>query len=145
MSWGYRVIIIMGLFLAGMITMVGISMQQTNEMIDANYYEKELVYQNVIDAKQRLHATGSKVTIAASADSLRVLFPPALSAQISTGSISFLKLSDSKNDRKISMEHTAAAAYSLPVKDMQKGWYKVRVQWVNSGQMYYQEQSFLLN
>lgn len=145
MSWGYRIIIIMGVFLAGMITMVGISMKQTNEMIDTNYYEKELAYQSIIDAKQRLNATGSKVTILETTDSLRIVFPPELSGAISRGTITFLKLSDSKSDRNISLEHTATTGYALPSKDMQKGWYKVRIQWTNRGVVYYQEQNFLVS
>ncbi|AHF17527.1 hypothetical protein NIASO_09275 [Niabella soli DSM 19437] len=125
--------------------MVYIAILQTNEMIDTNYYEKELAYQSIIDAKQRLHAIGSSVTIVETADSLRVLFPPALSGDINKGTISFLKLSDSKSDRNISLDHTKVAVHALPVKGMQKGWYKVRVQWVNKGLTYYQEESFLVH
>ena len=54
MSWGYRVLIILGIFLVGMISMVIVATKQTNEMIDSDYYEKELAYQQVIDARKRL-------------------------------------------------------------------------------------------
>ena len=56
MSWGRGISIFIILFIITMLGMVWLSMQQNVEMIDTNYYQKEIEYQNVIDGKNRLKA-----------------------------------------------------------------------------------------
>ena len=50
MNWGHKLTIVIVLFVAGMLGMVSYAMMQDNEMIDDHYYQKELEYQDVIDA-----------------------------------------------------------------------------------------------
>ena len=59
MNWGYKIAIVIGVFLAGMLGMVYYASIQTNDMIDDNYYQKELEYQQVIDAQKNLAAITS--------------------------------------------------------------------------------------
>jgi hypothetical protein len=54
MNWGHKLTIVIVLFVAGMLGMVSYAMMQDNEMIDDHYYQKELEYQDVIDASQNL-------------------------------------------------------------------------------------------
>ena len=54
MSWGKGLSIVIIGFIVIMLGMVYISFQQTNEMIEDNYYDRELKYQEVINAKNRL-------------------------------------------------------------------------------------------
>ncbi len=50
MNWGARIAILIVTFVVSMIGMVVVAFQQTNEMTDANYYQKELEYQHRPDA-----------------------------------------------------------------------------------------------
>ncbi|ANH81326.1 hypothetical protein A8C56_10320 [Niabella ginsenosidivorans] len=142
MSWGYRVLIILGIFLVGMISMVVVATRQTNEMIDSDYYEKELAYQKVIDGRKRLKATGEAVMIKTLNNFVEVQLPSAASGNIRSGAIEFLRLSGSKGDRKLDMGTSAAPVYRLPVSMLMKGWYRVRMHWVNNDSAYYHEQNF---
>jgi hypothetical protein len=54
MNWGHKITIVIIVFLVGMLGMVFIALRQNNEMIDDDYYKKELAYQQVIDAKNNL-------------------------------------------------------------------------------------------
>ena len=142
MSWGYRVLIILGIFLVGMISMVIVATKQTNEMIDSDYYEKELAYQQVIDARKRLKATGEDVIIRTLNNFVEIRLPPAACGNIRSGTVEFLRLADSRGDRKLDMNDASATVYRLAAEKLMKGWYKVRMQWVNNDTAYFHEQHF---
>ncbi len=142
MSWGYRVIIIIAVFVIGVISMVFISMKQTNEIIDANYYEKELKYQSVIDGKNNLLELGKSVSIEKDSLYVTIVVPDLATTQLDSGTIEFIKLSSSKHDRSIIMKPENAGVYQIPKTWLAKGWYKIRVNWSNKGMPYYHEESF---
>ncbi len=142
MSWGNRVIIILVVFVLGIISMVYISMRQTNEVVDANYYEQEMKYQQVIDGKKNLHASGDSVTVRNDGAVIKISFPPATVTQLDSGSIQFMKLSDAKEDKTIPMGESKTELYQVPLSYLKKGWYKVRISWSNKASAYYHEQDF---
>jgi len=142
MSWGYRVILIIVVFVAGILSLVFISMRQTNEMVDSNYYEKELKYQQVIDGKKNLKAMGDSVSMNIAGNHLEIRFPAGAVSDLKTGTIRFLRLSGSKDDQQLDMHRNARTIYQVPLASLAKGWYKVQLEWVNAGTGYYQEQNF---
>ncbi|WP_114789383.1 FixH family protein [Niabella yanshanensis] len=142
MSWGNRVIIILVVFVAGITFMVYLSMRQTNEVVDANYYEREMKYQQVIDGKKNLLALGDSVTIMNDGAVIKVAFPPSTITRLDSGSIQFMKLSNAKDDKFIPMSGNKTALYQIPLSYISKGLYKVRIDWSNQGTPYYHEQSF---
>lgn len=142
MSWGNRVIIILAVFLIGMISMVYISMRQTNEVVETNYYEREMKYQQVIDGKKNLFDLNDSVAIENNGTAVKIAFPPSSVAQLDSGSIQFLKLSDSRDDKLIPMSEARTDLYQIPLSYLAKGFYKVRIDWTNGGKTYYHEQNF---
>ena len=52
MSWGIRIIIFYLVFISGIIFLVVKSGQHKTALVADNYYEKELQYQQVIDARK---------------------------------------------------------------------------------------------
>lgn len=141
MNWGIRVAIILVLFLAGMTFMVGLAMRQTNETVDTNYYDKELQYQKVIDGKRQLAALGQLVSVNDSAGRIWVRLPEPASDHLDSGHIEFLRLSASSADRRITVQPGNQSVYSLPLTTFVKGWYRVRVEWVNNHIGYYYEEN----
>jgi hypothetical protein len=142
MNWGNRVIIILVIFVAGIISMVYISMRQTNEVVDANYYEREMKYQQVIDGKKNLLSLDDSVTIQNDGAVIKIAFPPSAVDRLDSGSIQFMKLSDAKDDKFIPMSGSKADLYQVPLSYIARGFYKVRVEWSNDGKPYYHEQNF---
>jgi hypothetical protein len=142
MNWGNRVIIILVVFVAGIISMVYISMRQTNEVVDANYYEREMKYQQVIDGKKNLLSLDDSVSIKNDGGVIKIAFPPSTVARLDSGSIQFMKLSNSKDDKFIPMSDSKADLYQVPLSYIARGFYKIRVEWSNDGKPYYHEQNF---
>ena len=142
MNWGNRVIIILVIFVAGILSMVYISMRQTNEVVDANYYEQEMMYQQVIDGKKNLGSLDDSVTIKSDGAVIKIAFPASTVAQLDSGSIQFMKLSNAKDDKFIPMSGSRTDLYQVPLSYIAKGFYKVRIRWSNEGKPYYHEQHF---
>jgi len=55
MNWGKSITIVIVSFIAIVLGMVYVASKQTNEMIDKNYYDKEIKYQTLIDAAENLN------------------------------------------------------------------------------------------
>ena len=122
--------------------MVYLSMRQRNEVVDNNYYEREMKYQQVIDGKKNLLSLGDAVTIQNDGAIIKVAFPPSTVTQLDSGSIQFMKLSNAKDDKLIPMSSNKTALYQIPLSYIAKGLYKVRIDWSNEGTPYYHEQNF---
>ncbi|MFV0604258.1 MAG: FixH family protein [Niabella sp.] len=139
MSWGYRVIIILSLFVAGILTMVYIAMQQDNEMIDDKYYDKELQYQSVIDARENLEKYNDSILVTEDEGMVKIKIPIEASKNISEGYIEFLRHDDKNKDRKLKLETDTAGFQALPKSNFTKGVYKLRARWKSDGVEYYDE------
>ncbi len=49
MNWGWKITILYIFFAAGILTLVFLSISQKIDLVDKNYYEKELVHQSRLD------------------------------------------------------------------------------------------------
>lgn len=145
MSWGYKVILILVVFVVGIMSMVFVAMRQTNEVMDNNYYERELRYQQVINGKKNLDGLSDTVRIAEADGTVQVFFPEASINKLDSGSIEFLRMSNSAADQRISMNATQGIMYQLPADAFAKGFYRVRISWLNNGTNYYHEQDFQIH
>jgi len=145
MNWGNKVIIILAVFVTGIISMVYISMRQRNEVVDANYYDREMKYQKVIDGKRNLLDLCDSVTIQNDGAVIKVAFPPSTVTQLDSGSIQFMKFSNAKDDKLIPMGGSKTDLYQIPLSYIAKGLYKVRIDWSNEGTRYYHEQNFIIH
>lgn len=145
MSWGNRVIVILVLFILGMGVMVYISFQQTNEMIDDNYYEKELAYQGIIDAQKNLLNLKEPVTFNSRVDSLQIQFPKIATNNIETGNIEFIRASNKALDKVVPIAVNSDGILSISKTEFLKGLYKVRIKWDNNGVNYYHEQDIIID
>lgn len=141
MSWGYRVIIILALFVIGIGVMVYIAMQQNNEMIDDHYYDKELIYQDVIDARQNLEKFNDSVLVTEEGQMVRIKIPVAAAQNITEGYIEFLRHDDKNKDRKLLIATDAEGMQLLPKTNFVKGAYKLRARWKSNGVEYYDERN----
>jgi hypothetical protein len=145
MNWGYKILIVIVLFIAGMGLMVSIAMKQKNEMIDEQYYVKELKHQGQIDAENNLNALTESLVIKDSSNFLALTIPSSARQNISDGSIIFLRPSDKSKDRNIALATDANGQQLLDKSLFVKGQYKVRVSWKSDDKPYYYEQSFFVN
>lgn len=142
MNWGYKILIVIIVFVASMLTMVYISMQQTNDMLDENYYVREKQYQTLIDGQKALQKIQTQPLIVQNDSQLTVQLPDSSFDNISEASVAFLKPDNQKLDISYELKPDPAGKYNIDKTSLTKGMYKVRVKWTNSGQLYYSDDNF---
>jgi hypothetical protein len=145
MNWGYKILIVIVLFIIGMGTMVSIAMMQKNEMIDDQYYVKELKHQGQIDAENNLNALEEKLTIKDSLGALVVKFPSAALQNIQEGSVVFLRPSDQSKDHRLVLNVDSSGRQLFNKSNFVKGQYKVRISWKSEQKAYYYEQPLFVH
>lgn len=144
MSWGYKILLVIVVFIVSMLAMVFVSFRQTNDMVDANYYEKELKYQSLIDASKNLNDVSTLSLISKKEDGIVVTIPSSLLVDFKNGKLEFLKNDDQKQDFTLNFEPNADGVYLIPNAKMQTGSYKVRIQWESNKKSYYREQTIIV-
>jgi hypothetical protein len=145
MNWGYKITLVIVLFLAGMAFMVSIAMKQKNEMVDDQYYVKELHHQEQIDAATNLNAVSEKLRIKDSAGFIQLSLPPSLLACNMTGEIEFLRPSDQTKDRVLPLQLDSLGLQLIPKTNFIKGLYRVRIAWESEAKPYFSEQTLFIN
>ncbi|GEM_PF-983001 len=141
MSWKYIIILVLTAFVSGVVFMVITASKQTIDMVDANYYEKELKYQGVIDAQEKLLAVGDSILVKDSADLVMVHIPVEATGNISEGYLEFLRNSDKSMDTTFPIRVNLQGVQYLQRNAFAKGHYKLRAKWINSGSTYYDERN----
>ena len=144
MNWGYKILIVIVLFIVSMLAMVFVSFRQTNDMVDTNYYEKELKYQSLIDASKNLNAVSNIDLISEKEGGIAVTIPPSLLVDFKNGKLEFLKNDDQKQDFTLNFEPNADGVYLISNAKLQTGSYKVRIQWESNKKSYYREQTVII-
>ncbi len=144
MSWGYRVIVILSVFVIGIITMVVIAVRQNIEMMDDHYYEKELQYQGIIDARKNLEKYNDSILVKTDGELVKITIPAAASQNITEGYLEFLRQSDKTKDKKVALVVSPEGEQLLPRSDFVKGMYRLRARWKSNGTEYYDERTIIV-
>ncbi len=144
MNWGYKILTVIVVFIIAMLTMVYISFRQTNEMVDANYYEKEIKYQSLINASNELNKVNENNLIVQRADTLDLKIPEKLTDKFSNGSLVFQRNSDEKKDQSFNFSPDINGMFSVNVKSFAAGNYVAKITWNNDGVLYYKEQTIFI-
>lgn len=145
MNWGYKILTVIILFVAGISGMVFIAMRQTNEMVDSDYYTKEMQFQKQIDASGNFLASGGQLRFADSAGVVKLMLPAGVCNNVKDGRIVFLRPSDQRKDRELLLATDNQGEQLISKQGFIKGNYRVRVSWRNNDVPYYVEQSVYLN
>lgn len=145
MNWGYKILTVILVFITAMATMVTIAMRQKNELMEDQYYVRELKHQNIIDAGKNLASLPGKVMLSITADAVRVQLPWNAIQAITESSVVFIRLSDQSKDLSFPLAPDTNGVQDLPVRYFSKGFYKVRFSWSSNNIPYYSEQSFYFN
>ena len=141
MNWGHKITIVIIVFLVGMLGMVFIAMRQNNEMIDDDYYKKEMVYQQVIDAKQNLLNKSENNIVNQNDREVIFILPVGTFEKLEEGYIELIRSDNEKKDVHLTMELIGRDKFVIPKTDLINGAYKARISWKNDGTAYYKEET----
>ncbi|MGV3609608.1 MAG: FixH family protein [Fluviicola sp.] len=96
MNWGKRIIIGMVLFMGFILTLVTIMMRQKIDLVEEDYYNRELNYNAQFNAQKNYISAAEKISFETRTDSLFIHFPPKFQSKEVT--INFQRPNDKNSD-----------------------------------------------
>ncbi len=139
MNWGYKILIVFVLF-GGMIGyMVYRSFNTNFELVESDYYSKELRYQQVIDGTHRANALTGDVEFSQNGKQVTMRLPGDTAARTVTGNALFYCAYDATRDKNVNLTSLTESMDVLP------GNYTVKVTWNQEGKDYYAEKKLTVH
>lgn len=143
MNWGKSIVVVYVLFVIGIGYMVYRSTQENFEMVDSNYYQKELEYSGKMVAKANAEKAGKFPKVIRDNNQVSLLIPISKNQEIS-GEIYAYCPSASKNDRKLAIKKSSGtdSVCLMSLNTLNKANYQLKITWKEGGDEYYSEVTF---
>ncbi|MCP9752993.1 FixH family protein [Ferruginibacter sp. HRS2-29] len=110
--------------------------QHPSSMISDHYYEKEMLYQQTINATG--NASSYHFSAVAQRDTLHINIPQTLSASLSSGTAYLYCASESEQDKQFQLT-PGQADYNFDIRSQKKRPYLLRLSLKSGGKEYYKE------
>jgi len=142
-NWGFGITAFIILFVGFMLTLVFKAGQQNHELATENYYEKELEFESILTKKENAkNAFSEPVKGEVKDNTVIISFPEKVKSNIK-GSIYFFK--PSKEDDDITFEiNTTNNIQTIPLEKLASGMFKVKIDWQNDNEEYYNELTLVI-
>ena len=138
MSWGIRITILYLGFVGIILTLAFICFGQKVELESADYYAKELKFQDQLDATENLNALPLEIKHIILDRSVLLVFPIELVSPDFSGKAYFLRPSDASQDQTIILS-PGAEGRQMIASGFTKGVYKMQISFSSKGKNYYKE------
>jgi nitrogen fixation protein FixH len=139
-NWGTGILITIVIFF---MAVVGIFIYSANldiNLVEENYYEKELAYQEKIDRIKNTEALEEEILIRLDNKILRVDFPEFFNGKKTEGHVLFYRPSDPAKDFTIPLELNDSSVQIIDASRLDPGRYMVKIDWTADGISYYFEE-----
>lgn len=143
MNWGYKILLVYTVFVAGILFMVFRSSSQKFDLVTTDYYAKELKYQDRIDEMNRVSALSAPVKYALQNNTLQIEFPKDFAGKKLTGEAVLYCPSDESRDIKKNFT-LQDELLVLPVSSAKNGLYELHLSWQEGGITYYFEKKIFI-
>jgi hypothetical protein len=144
-NWGTGILISIIVFMIITIGTVVFLMNQDVDLVASDYYDKGIQHQKQIDRENRTNSMSEAVQIIPENGFVRLAFPKSYSQKSLTGTIQFYRPSDSKKDFALAVSIDTVAQQLIPTQNLEKGYWKVKLNWTLDSIEYYKESSFVIN
>lgn len=145
MSWGTKIAILYISFAVLIIAMVILSVNQKVDLVSADYYERELKYQDKIDGINNFSELGDKIVTEAKNQQVKIMFPKSMKDSLISGKINFYRPSDASLDMSFNLNYNTEREQLITSPKFKKGLYKMEIDLVVEGKKYYNEQNVFMN
>jgi hypothetical protein len=143
MNWGKGITIVIILFIGWIAFLIYKTGEVTSEMVTDNYYEKELVYEKVIQAKRNVQQLSALPTISQQQNNVLITFPEEVTTA-ATGNIVFYRPNNPQQDKKYTITINNNNAQNIATSDLTKGVYQIQLTWQQNNIPYYYEKNIFI-
>jgi len=137
LNWGHGLAIALGCFILFILFLIFIFPmgKQNAEMISNNYYEEELKYQDIIDAKENAAKLEAIPTYKATSEGMMVSFPESIKVDDNMVNFVLFRTEDSNLDvkKEVGLQHNV---FLIPKKVLSAGSYTLKLKWTENKKLY---------
>jgi nitrogen fixation protein FixH len=138
--WPYAVVLGLVLFMGYIVYFVILAMKQDVDLVSKDYYAQEIAYQDHIDKVGRTQVAGDvEITYDPAAQHILFQLPDTYQGQRITGKITFFRPSDDKLDQEVALQLGRDRSQLIETNELEKGLWKVRVNFSTGEETYYTE------
>lgn len=129
--WGHGIIIALASFMIFILSMIVFFPMGKDgaEMVTDNYYEEELLYQDVIDAKNRADTLKLKPIYAQSKEGIRITLPENINKDNAKVKFDLKRTNDRNLDVKKDVELDQNNGFLIPASVLTLGNYVLHLSW----------------
>jgi hypothetical protein len=138
-NWPFWIVVTLSLIVIFIITNIIIFSSQKWDMVESNYYEKELKYQSHIDKVNRANCLKDTLKITQNDNLLTFSFPRDFIGKKINGRINFYRPSGSEMDFHIPIQLTDSLKQYY-IFNKQKGFWIIKIDWAVGDSSYYFEE-----
>lgn len=143
-NWGTGIVLALLVMISGMIVLVSIAVRQDFDLVDNDYYQKSITYQQHIEKVENTAALEHKITFELSSDTLKLIFPDLANHQDYTGKIHFYSPVEERRDFSLAIKPDSAFTQIIDLQNLEKGRYQVKIDWTANKVSYYQEEEIAI-
>jgi hypothetical protein len=133
MNWGNKLLLTFIVFGAGMTYMVYRSLSTNYELVEKDYYNQELRYQQVIDGTNLANQLSSSVKIEQTDSGISLELPTEMKNKEISGEILFYCAYDQKKDKKFPLQPDMDGVQLFESSAISPGNYIVKINWNDEG------------
>ena len=141
-NWGWGILYFWILLVITVAGVIVYTQSIPEELVEKNYYEKGLNYQNQIDKMKNYEGLKFKPVISDSNGLFSISFPKIFIFNKIKGSILFYKPSDKYKDIYQPLSLDSTGKINIPLDKFAQGFWKAKIDWSYLGILYYFEYEF---
>ncbi len=137
-NWGTGIVIAIVSFIGFILFLITLMMSDENldhELVTEDYYKKELVYQEEIDAEKNAQLLSENIKISKTDEGLLIVFPQNFDYSKIVGNVSLYRPSNKNLDFEIPLD-LSSHQLLIPKNNLVEGRWNVYVNWVYEGITY---------
>jgi len=146
-NWGTGIAFTFVLFAAGMILLVVLCMQQPPDLVSADYYNREVAFQQQIDKATNTNGLSNPLRISfdAKQQQVTIVFPDEMKNKSINGMLHFFKPDNSALDFHIAVQPDQYLTQLVTTNAMKSGLWHIKADWNCGDKGYYQQESIVVN
>ena len=145
LNWGSGIGTVYIIFIAATLVMVFIFMNQDVALESNDYYEKGIRYQERISKIENAKALPEQLDISISENAVELKFPKMFRFNEIYGDIRFYRPSNSRIDFSVGISPDSLNRQSINRSKLEKGLWKIKVEWESKNNAYFNEKILMVN
>ncbi len=120
MNWGYKILFVYLVFIAGILVLVYKSSSEKVDLVTKNYYEQELKYEQKIDEAERAQSLSSPIKYEVNKNEISIYFPVEVKDKKITAQTLLYHAADDSRDSVYTLETTSENSPSFYPKQIKE-------------------------